>query len=102
MLRLVIIHSPLEYYQQANLITCQILVMFSGSPFQCLVDSCDGGFVSVYGTGLVGGMSGEEESFTVVSKSQSKYHMYNPPCFHSIYFIFSFFIHFPVVLKACP
>ncbi|XP_053387060.1 filamin-A-like isoform X2 [Mercenaria mercenaria] len=40
-----------------------------GSPFQCLVDSIGDGFVSVYGTGLVGGMSGETESFTVVSKS---------------------------------
>lgn len=40
-----------------------------GSPFQCLVDSVDGGFVSVYGAGLVGGMSGESESFTVVTKA---------------------------------
>ncbi|XP_052761429.1 filamin-A-like isoform X2 [Mya arenaria] len=39
-----------------------------GSPFQCLVDSIAGGFVSVFGSGLVGGMSGENESFTVVAK----------------------------------
>ncbi|XP_052265611.1 filamin-A-like isoform X1 [Dreissena polymorpha] len=39
-----------------------------GSPFQCLVDSIDSGYVSIFGSGLVGGMSGENESFTVVAK----------------------------------
>lgn len=40
-----------------------------GSPFQCLVDSVAGGYVSVFGSGLVGGMSGENETFTVVAKA---------------------------------
>lgn len=40
-----------------------------GSPFQCLVDSVDGGYISVFGPGLVGGLSGQTESFTVVAKS---------------------------------
>lgn len=39
-----------------------------GSPFTCLVDTIDGGFVTAFGNGLVGGNSGEEENFTVVAK----------------------------------
>ncbi|KAK7498578.1 hypothetical protein BaRGS_00010238 [Batillaria attramentaria] len=38
------------------------------SPFTCLVDSVPGGFVTAFGNGLVGGLSGEEETFTVVAK----------------------------------
>ncbi|XP_025077978.1 filamin-A-like isoform X3 [Pomacea canaliculata] len=39
-----------------------------GSPFSCVVDSLPDGFVTAFGVGLVGGNSGEEESFTVVAK----------------------------------
>ena len=45
------------------------IYLFTGSPFQCLVDSVDGGYISVFGPGLVGGLSGQTESFTVVAKS---------------------------------
>lgn len=41
---------------------------FAGSPFSCVVDSVNGGFVTAFGVGLVGGSSGEEETFTVVAK----------------------------------
>ena len=33
-----------------------------------MVDSVNGGFVTAFGVGLVGGNSGEEETFTVVAK----------------------------------
>ncbi|XP_076459972.1 filamin-A-like isoform X2 [Babylonia areolata] len=39
-----------------------------GSPFSCVVDGVNGGFVTAFGVGLVGGSSGEEETFTVVAK----------------------------------
>jgi len=40
-----------------------------GSPFSCSVDKVNGSFVTVFGSGLVGGLSGQEENFTVVAKS---------------------------------
>ncbi|KAK7113041.1 filamin-A-like isoform X2 [Littorina saxatilis] len=40
-----------------------------GSPFSCVVDTVNGGLVTAFGVGLVGGNSGEEETFTVVAKS---------------------------------
>ena len=43
-------------------------LLFAGSPFSCVVDSINGGFVTAFGVGLVGGNSGEEETFTVVAK----------------------------------
>ena len=44
--------------------------MFSiaGSPFSCVVDAIDGGFVTAFGHGLVGGFSGKEAEFTVVAQ----------------------------------
>ncbi|KAL3876827.1 hypothetical protein ACJMK2_034617 [Sinanodonta woodiana] len=48
---------------------CYEGVAVEGSPFQCLVDSVDDGYVSVFGPGLVGGMCGQMESFNVVTKS---------------------------------
>ncbi|XP_012936132.1 filamin-A [Aplysia californica] len=39
-----------------------------GSPFSCVVDKIDGSFLTAFGTGLVGGLSGDQESFTVVAK----------------------------------
>lgn len=42
--------------------------LVAGSPFSCVVDSLPDGFVTAFGVGLVGGNSGEEESFTVVAK----------------------------------
>ncbi|XP_076455178.1 filamin-A-like isoform X2 [Babylonia areolata] len=39
-----------------------------GSPFSCVVDKIADGFVTAFGVGLVGGNSGEEETFTVVAK----------------------------------
>ncbi|KAL8614771.1 hypothetical protein ACOMHN_017752 [Nucella lapillus] len=40
----------------------------TGSPFSCVVDKINDGFVTAFGVGLVGGNSGEEETFTVVAK----------------------------------
>jgi hypothetical protein len=51
--------------------TCisDLLVLVSaGSPFSCVVDKLKDGFVTAFGVGLVGGLSGEEEQFTVVAK----------------------------------
>lgn len=53
-------HEVLMTYEGASI---------DGSPFQCLVDEVDGGYLSVFGPGLVGGMSGETETFSVVAKS---------------------------------
>ncbi|XP_041363463.1 filamin-A-like isoform X1 [Gigantopelta aegis] len=39
-----------------------------GSPFSCVVDAIDGGFVTAFGQGLVGGSSGQETEFTVVAQ----------------------------------
>ncbi|XP_050390221.1 filamin-A [Patella vulgata] len=39
----------------------------NGSPFQCVVDSVGGGYVTAFGKGLVGGQSGESVDFTVVA-----------------------------------
>lgn len=39
-----------------------------GSPFSCVVDKINGSFITAFGTGLVGGLSGDQESFTVVAK----------------------------------
>ncbi|KAL8592277.1 hypothetical protein ACOMHN_036911 [Nucella lapillus] len=39
-----------------------------GSPFSCVVDQVNGGMVTAFGVGLVGGNSGEEEAFTVVAQ----------------------------------
>ena len=46
-----------------------LVIYITGSPFQCLVDNVDGGYISVFGPGLVGGLSGQTETFTVVAKS---------------------------------
>ncbi|BFZ03233.1 hypothetical protein BsWGS_06272 [Bradybaena similaris] len=40
-----------------------------GSPFSCVVDKIDNSYITAFGTGLVGGQSGADESFTVVAKS---------------------------------
>lgn len=40
----------------------------TGTPFCCIVDSVDGGFVTAYGQGLAVAMSGEKTQFTVVTK----------------------------------
>ncbi|XP_064616550.1 filamin-A-like isoform X2 [Liolophura sinensis] len=42
-----------------------------GTPFCCIVDSVDGGFVTAYGQGLAVAMSGEKTQFTVVTKGGS-------------------------------
>ncbi|GFS01516.1 filamin-A [Elysia marginata] len=39
-----------------------------GSPFSCVVDKINGSFITAFGAGLVGGLSGDQESFTVVAK----------------------------------
>uniref|UniRef100_A0A0B7AYU4 Uncharacterized protein n=1 Tax=Arion vulgaris TaxID=1028688 RepID=A0A0B7AYU4_9EUPU len=39
-----------------------------GSPFSCVVDKIDNSFITAFGTGLVGGLSGDNERFTVVAK----------------------------------
>ncbi|XP_059167482.1 filamin-A-like, partial [Physella acuta] len=39
-----------------------------GSPFSCVVDKIDNSFITAFGTGLVGGLSGDTVSFTVVAK----------------------------------
>ncbi|KAH9502532.1 hypothetical protein Btru_068909 [Bulinus truncatus] len=38
------------------------------SPFSCVVDKIDNSFITAFGAGLVGGLSGDTESFTVVAK----------------------------------
>ena len=62
------------------LILDKLLILFSvyptlGSPFQCIVDQINGTYVTAFGSGLVGGMSGQMESFTVTAKqgTLSKY-----------------------------
>lgn len=40
----------------------------NGSPFSCVVDEIGGAFVTAFGTGLVGGMSGQTQTFTVTAK----------------------------------
>ncbi|ESO84790.1 hypothetical protein LOTGIDRAFT_221912 [Lottia gigantea] len=40
----------------------------NGSPFQCIVDSVGGGYVTAFGKGLQGGGSGEVVEFTVVAQ----------------------------------
>jgi len=57
--------------------------LFTGSPFQCLVDQVDGGYVSVFGPGLVGGMCGQNESFTVVAKRGALRKYEKTPCHDS-------------------
>lgn len=42
-----------------------------GSPFSCMVDKIDGSYVTAFGAGLVGGMSGQMVSFTVTAKQGS-------------------------------
>ncbi|XP_062570690.1 filamin-A-like isoform X5 [Saccostrea cucullata] len=39
-----------------------------GSPFSCMVDQIDGSYVTAFGAGLVGGMSGQMVAFTVTAK----------------------------------
>uniref|UniRef100_A0A0B7A146 Filamin n=1 Tax=Arion vulgaris TaxID=1028688 RepID=A0A0B7A146_9EUPU len=40
-----------------------------GSPFSCVVDKIDNSYITAFGSGLVGGISGDSESFTVVAKT---------------------------------
>ncbi|XP_069125189.1 filamin-A-like isoform X3 [Argopecten irradians] len=40
-----------------------------GSPFSCLVDKVDGGYVTAFGGGLIGGMSGQMNNFTITAKA---------------------------------
>ena len=62
----------------------KVLNMFflAGSPFSCVVDEIAGNFVTAFGTGLVGGMSGQDQTFTItarkgtLSKSIIKYFIY--------------------------
>ncbi|XP_063444322.1 filamin-A-like isoform X4 [Mytilus trossulus] len=39
-----------------------------GSPFSCVVDEIGGAYVTAFGAGLVGGMSGQNQSFTITAK----------------------------------
>lgn len=39
-----------------------------GSPFSCVVDEIAGNFVTAFGTGLVGGMSGQDQTFTITAR----------------------------------
>ena len=45
-----------------------LFVRCLGSPFSCVVDNVGDSYVTAFGVGLVGGNSGEEETFTVVAK----------------------------------
>lgn len=49
--------------------TCLFPDLVSGSPFSCVVDKIDNSYITAFGTGLVGGQSGADESFTVVAKA---------------------------------
>lgn len=40
-----------------------------GSPFSCIVDQVDNGYVTAFGAGLLGGMSGQMAHFTLVAKA---------------------------------
>lgn len=57
--------------QIVNKVFYVILIAFAGSPFSCMVDQIDGSYVTAFGAGLVGGMSGQMVSFTVTAKQGS-------------------------------
>ena len=44
------------------------IIFFAGSPFSCVVDEIGGNFVTAFGAGLVGGMSGQNQTFTITAK----------------------------------
>lgn len=56
---------------ELSMIFKKIYFSSPGSPFSCMVDNIDGSYVTAFGAGLVGGMSGQMVSFTVTAKQGS-------------------------------